>query len=152
MTTNAQEKALAAVDAAINLLMVSGRAGLLCANELNIARPTIAKLCSTQTAQAVAEIYTDRWYDSSPGSTGEREASNVRLLRDAVIPPIGTKLYTIPSVVEECLRKISAFCPPDPTVNQLDTSPEMLVRLHNSEIGDTARAGLAALSNSEVKS
>ena len=48
-------------------------------------------------------------------------------------------------VVLACLQKISDFCPPDPTANQLDDSPEMLVRLHNAEIGDTARAGLAAL-------
>jgi len=40
-------KVLDAVDKAINVLMVSGRSGLLCANELNIARPTIAALYRT---------------------------------------------------------------------------------------------------------
>ena len=46
-------------------------------------------------------------------------------------------------VLREALNKIASFCPPDPTVDQLDDSPEMLIRLHNAEIGDTARQALS---------
>jgi hypothetical protein len=45
-----------------------------------------------------------------------------------------------------CFNKISAFCPPDPTIDQLDDSEENSMRLHLAEIGDTARAGISALS------
>jgi hypothetical protein len=46
-----------------------------------------------ETPAPVAEVYMDRWYETAPGCTGEREAVNVRFLRDAVLPPVGTKLY-----------------------------------------------------------
>lgn len=48
------------------------------------------------------------------------------------------------ALLRVALEKISLFCPPDTTVDQLDESPEMAVRLHNAEIGDTARYALAA--------
>jgi hypothetical protein len=47
-------------------------------------------------------------------------------------------------MLREALEKISLFCPPDTTVDQLDESPDMAIRLHNAEIGDTARCALAA--------
>jgi hypothetical protein len=48
--------------------------------------------------------------------------------------------------VRKCLLKISEFCPPDNSADQLDESPEMQIRLHNAEVGDTARAAIAILS------
>lgn len=44
--------------------------------------------------------------------------------------------------MKAALVKIASFCPPDTTVDQLDDSPEMQLRLHNAEIGDTARSAL----------
>lgn len=44
-----------------------------------------------------------------------------------------------------CLNKISEFCPIDNDVNQLDESPENLIKVSFAEIGDTARCAIAAL-------
>ncbi len=46
--TAARKKVLDAVDGAINLLMRSGRDGLICADKLNAVRPTIATLTQQQ--------------------------------------------------------------------------------------------------------
>lgn len=53
----------------------------------------------------------------------------------------------VPAVsgIRHCLEKISAFCPEDPTVDQLDESGGMQRRLHSAEVGDTARSALAML-------
>lgn len=49
------------------------------------------------------------------------------------------------AIAIDCLNKISEFCPHDSSVDQLDDSPEMQRRLHDAEIGDTARSAIAAL-------
>ena len=54
-------------------------------------------------------------------------------------------------VLREALEKIASFCPPDPTVDQLDDYPEMLIRLHNAEIGDTARQALSTTPTTSLR-
>jgi hypothetical protein len=53
--------------------------------------------------------------------------------------------YSKYKTVMHCLNKISEFCPDDENVNQLDESPENMIRLSFAEIGDTARSAIVAI-------
>jgi hypothetical protein len=88
-------------------------------------------------------LYADRW----DGIANDKDfiAFYSRKTVESLLASLTKEHEQRMAELQQILTKISSFNLPDPTVDLLDESPEMAVRLHNAEVGDTARAGLEIL-------
>jgi len=106
----------------------------------------IDKILSAVACAGKAYHNTESWLDEDGRATycGHKGKSPVEWIQNAANEASRQSLEGQYGV-KECLEKISELCPPDPDLDQLDESRGNLERLHNAEVGDTARAALAML-------